>query len=424
MYISKLKYSAIGTLSLLISITALTLVHSQNIATPNSLDNSLVTASNTDLTNVDDVIISHALREKRDALEGLSPVALGTLGKSLSPFSPSEKPAPAPEAPQPAPPPPPAPSSPAPALAHPAAPQPTPAPAGSKPPAPEGGTPDLIGSILNPGSGNGRGDDKGDKVINDPSTSTSLYGTSSSPSSSSSTTSSPSSTSSSSSNEEAAKKKPTDGTNGTKPSSDGTGKKGNGGSTVSALGETRDSTTTSGNNETQLGAGKGALSGGVIAMIIAVFWAIVLAIGFSCYRIRQSMLRRKRRESWDEEIHKNHLGAGLATGPGPDPSTRTSVGAGIGGPRPPTITGSGSAAASIVGAPGVIGGFAGATEYGRGGSMEGPYMSYRATTAATPMILPSHPNSHPHPLPTSTVAGAPLRPISHVSDPWGRNLYQ
>ncbi|KAF9922790.1 hypothetical protein FBU30_007093 [Linnemannia zychae] len=54
---------------------------------------------------------------------------------------------------------------------------------------------------------------------------------------------------------------------------------------------------------------KEGLSSGIVAMIVLVVLAVVAAVLLSCYRIRQSRIRRKEREDcWDENILKNHVG--------------------------------------------------------------------------------------------------------------------
>ncbi|KAI8600777.1 hypothetical protein EDD21DRAFT_404961 [Dissophora ornata] len=53
--------------------------------------------------------------------------------------------------------------------------------------------------------------------------------------------------------------------------------------------------------------GSSGLSGGLIAMIVIVLLGIATAVLVSCYKIRQTNQRRKRRESWDEDILKNHI---------------------------------------------------------------------------------------------------------------------
>ncbi|KAG0253283.1 hypothetical protein BG011_006444 [Mortierella polycephala] len=54
-------------------------------------------------------------------------------------------------------------------------------------------------------------------------------------------------------------------------------------------------------------AADNSLSPGLIALVVVFVLAVLSAILFSCYRIRQS--RRRRRQSWDEDILKNHAGS-------------------------------------------------------------------------------------------------------------------
>ncbi|KAF9189813.1 hypothetical protein BGZ50_000561 [Haplosporangium sp. Z 11] len=54
-------------------------------------------------------------------------------------------------------------------------------------------------------------------------------------------------------------------------------------------------------------AADNSLSPGLIALIVIFVLAVLSAVLFSCYRIRQS--RRRRRQSWDEDILKNHAGS-------------------------------------------------------------------------------------------------------------------
>ncbi|KAG0360859.1 hypothetical protein BC939DRAFT_436878 [Gamsiella multidivaricata] len=49
------------------------------------------------------------------------------------------------------------------------------------------------------------------------------------------------------------------------------------------------------------------LSPGVIVLIVIIILAVLTAVLFSCYKIRQS--RRRRRESWSEDFLKNHAGS-------------------------------------------------------------------------------------------------------------------
>ncbi|KAF9574175.1 hypothetical protein EC968_007270 [Mortierella alpina] len=50
-----------------------------------------------------------------------------------------------------------------------------------------------------------------------------------------------------------------------------------------------------------------ALSPGLIVLLIIVLMAVVAAVSFSCYKVRQS--RRRRHQSWDEDILRNHAGS-------------------------------------------------------------------------------------------------------------------
>ncbi|OAQ33235.1 hypothetical protein K457DRAFT_15799 [Linnemannia elongata AG-77] len=64
-----------------------------------------------------------------------------------------------------------------------------------------------------------------------------------------------------------------------------------------------------GNNKNAAINPKEGLSSGIIAMIIIVVLGVLATILLSCYRIRQSRVRRKEREDcWDENILKNHVG--------------------------------------------------------------------------------------------------------------------
>ncbi|KAK3836095.1 MAG: hypothetical protein JOS17DRAFT_772476 [Linnemannia elongata] len=51
----------------------------------------------------------------------------------------------------------------------------------------------------------------------------------------------------------------------------------------------------------------GPLSPGLIVLLVFILLAILAAVLFSCYRVRQS--RRRRHQSWDEDILKNHAGS-------------------------------------------------------------------------------------------------------------------
>jgi hypothetical protein len=55
------------------------------------------------------------------------------------------------------------------------------------------------------------------------------------------------------------------------------------------------------------GANNSALSPGLIALLVVILLAILAGVLLSCHRIRQS--RRRRRQSWDEDILKNHAGS-------------------------------------------------------------------------------------------------------------------
>ncbi|KAG0071480.1 hypothetical protein BGZ89_010494 [Linnemannia elongata] len=68
-------------------------------------------------------------------------------------------------------------------------------------------------------------------------------------------------------------------------------------------------TATGGVNKNAATTPKEGLSSGIIAMIIIVVLGVLATILLSCYRIRQSRVRRKEREDcWDENILKNHVG--------------------------------------------------------------------------------------------------------------------
>ncbi|KAG0379417.1 hypothetical protein BGX24_000506 [Mortierella sp. AD032] len=55
------------------------------------------------------------------------------------------------------------------------------------------------------------------------------------------------------------------------------------------------------------GTDGGALSPGLIALLVIIVLSILAGVLFSCYRVRQS--RRRRHQSWDEDILKNHAGS-------------------------------------------------------------------------------------------------------------------
>lgn len=59
-----------------------------------------------------------------------------------------------------------------------------------------------------------------------------------------------------------------------------------------------------GNNPNSNG---GPLSPGLIVLLVFILLAVLAGVLFSCYRIRQS--RRRRHQSWDEDILKNHAGS-------------------------------------------------------------------------------------------------------------------
>ncbi|KAI1320962.1 hypothetical protein EDD11_009285 [Mortierella claussenii] len=145
---------------------------------------------------------------------------------------------------------------------------------------------------------------------------------------------------------------------------------------------------------------------GLIVMIVVVLLTIVVAVLFSCYKIRQTNNRRKKRESWDEDILKNHIGGGAGY-----PNPRTSMG-------DVSSMKSNTAAAVLMGpgrggsihngyAPmtGVVGGpppppILAGNEYARRGSLggvsvstraESPFMGYRpiATTPSVSAMVPA-----------------------------------
>ncbi|KAF9157079.1 hypothetical protein BG015_004155 [Linnemannia schmuckeri] len=62
-----------------------------------------------------------------------------------------------------------------------------------------------------------------------------------------------------------------------------------------------------GGNTDDPNSGGGPLSPGLIALLVITLLAILAAVLFSCYRVRQS--RRRRHQSWDENILKNHAGS-------------------------------------------------------------------------------------------------------------------
>ncbi|KAG0277175.1 hypothetical protein BGZ95_006367 [Linnemannia exigua] len=85
-----------------------------------------------------------------------------------------------------------------------------------------------------------------------------------------------------------------------------------------------------------------ALSPGLITLLVIIVLAILAAVLFSCYRVRQS--RRRRHQSWDEDILKNHAGSvgysesgggyGMYVG---GSGSNVSAGAGSGGKERPDL---------------------------------------------------------------------------------------
>ncbi|KAK3835323.1 MAG: hypothetical protein JOS17DRAFT_736852 [Linnemannia elongata] len=234
--------------------------------------------------------------DKRDLLGELIPTAKN--GDPSSPASAPEAPAPAPApAAAPAiPPSAPAPSSPPPAPA-PEKKDPAPAsdPAPSSPQKTQGG-PGLVEQLLG-------GDSEPDPPKQE--------STSSSPQSTSST--SPPATSAD------RKKKPTQaagittGGSGSSRTDDDSSPNGGNAMTTSGLNGDQDPATATsganGNNKNAATTPKEGLSSGIVAMIVLVVLGLLAAILLSCYRIRQSRVRRKEREEcWDENILKNHVG--------------------------------------------------------------------------------------------------------------------
>ncbi|KAF9353321.1 hypothetical protein BGX26_008895 [Mortierella sp. AD094] len=68
-------------------------------------------------------------------------------------------------------------------------------------------------------------------------------------------------------------------------------------------------------NKSQDETSSSGLAPGLIAVMIILVLAILAAVMFSCYKIRQT--RRRRRESWGEDILKNHAGSvGYSEGTG------------------------------------------------------------------------------------------------------------
>ncbi|KAF8981271.1 hypothetical protein BGZ46_003044, partial [Entomortierella lignicola] len=72
------------------------------------------------------------------------------------------------------------------------------------------------------------------------------------------------------------------------------------------------STNTSNRSESDSNSG---LAPGLVALLVIILVAISGAVIFSCYKIRQ--VQRRRRESWNEDILKNHAGSvGYSEGAG------------------------------------------------------------------------------------------------------------
>ncbi|KAG9322100.1 hypothetical protein KVV02_005584 [Mortierella alpina] len=67
------------------------------------------------------------------------------------------------------------------------------------------------------------------------------------------------------------------------------------------------STPSEGASSDKKGKADEALSPGLIVLLVIVLMAVVAAVLLSCYKVRQS--RRRRHQSWDEDILKNHAGS-------------------------------------------------------------------------------------------------------------------
>ncbi|KAF9144328.1 hypothetical protein BGX30_013162 [Mortierella sp. GBA39] len=282
MYISlyTLTCSTLGTLLLLSLLSDTPVAHARSL----SQRRGDISASK--------LAAAAAAVDKRDLLGELIPV-----GKNGDPSSPA--PAPAAPAPAPAsaptnPPSTPAPSSPPPAPApEKKDPEPASEPATSSPQKTQGG-PGLVEQLL------------GGDSEPDPPKQESLSSSSSPPATSAEH-----------------KKKPTQaagtttGGSGSSRTDDDSSSSSKGGNTMTTSGPNGDqdqdpATATSGvnsNNKDAATTPKEGLSSGIVAMIIIIVLGVLAAIFLSCYRIRQSRVRRKEREDcWDENILKNHVG--------------------------------------------------------------------------------------------------------------------
>ncbi|KAG0244400.1 hypothetical protein BGX31_009229 [Mortierella sp. GBA43] len=327
MYIAqwKPKISPLCTLLFLIFFsTTSTFVRAQSIDSIRPLNrNAQYNASRPALSSLQEPV-TNVLREKRGILGGFLP---GPSTPGSQPSSSLQPPSYQPPAPQPVNPPP----------AH------SPLPAPTQPT----GSP-----VLNPGSDSGsgatKGDGEGNEGFNEP------------------TSKDPSGRSTDNGGD--GKKRPTS-TNGSKGSGDAGDKSNNDSYPNSSSGtsnnpqdkatDAQDGGSYGGGNGSATKPGtKGTFSSDMIAVVVVVLLVIITAISFSCYRIRQATLRRQRRKTAEDGILKDPLGPGMGMN---GTSFRTSVGTDIGvcslAPRSPMM--SGSAAASVVGTPGVIGGFAG-----------------------------------------------------------------
>ncbi|KAG0206774.1 hypothetical protein BGX28_001847 [Mortierella sp. GBA30] len=209
-------------------------------------------------------------------------------------------------------------------VGQPSTPVTAPQPSQPKPPSPN--LPNILSPVLIPGDGsNGSGTANGDDHNGDVTTTT---GTTSSTTSGGGPKRIPAT--------QGGVQGTSSGTSGQSSSSSDTATKQEGTSTPRTLNDNP-------NGHTSSSSGGGGLSGGLIAMIIIVILAIMAAVIFSCYKIRQSRNFRRRRETWDEDILRNHIGD-YATS---HPSAAASVvgvpitSSGIGGVGPGSVAGYG-----------------------------------------------------------------------------------
>ncbi|KAI7819094.1 hypothetical protein BC939DRAFT_271781 [Gamsiella multidivaricata] len=125
------------------------------------------------------------------------------------------------------------------------------------------------------------------------------------------------------------------------------------------------------------------LSGGLIAMIVLVLLGITTAVLFSCYRIRQSDRRRRKRETWDVNVLKDYIGSvefshSITAQPG-----GRGGGGGDGGCE---YAKRGSLRESIAAEKQSLTGGGGGGGRISERMVESPYMAYRPVASATPMV--------------------------------------